>query len=87
MSTHKYFSFPPPAHFLTRMRKRGKIRLFVCLSACVGVRACVQLYVLAFVCVLVRMSSCMSVFVFVGVCSCVRVFSLMFVCIREFLRS
>ena len=32
-----------------------------------GVRACVYLYVCAFVCVLVRMSSCMSVFWLVGV--------------------
>ena len=53
-STHTYFSFPPPAHILTRMPKRGKIRLALetsvrqCVYICVCVRVCVPACV--FVC-------------------------------------
>ena len=61
--------------------------MFVCSSVGVGVRACVKLHALAFVCVLVHMSSCMSVFLWVcvrAVCSCVFLNVCLYVCVSSF---
>ena len=75
-STQTYFYLPPPAHFRTRMRINGKIRL----TRETRVRACVCLIVSAFVSVFVGISSCMSVFWWVCVRVCVCVPKYLFVC-------
>ena len=70
------------------MRVCAYVRV-VCSSVCVGFRACVQFYVLDFVRVLVRMSSCMSVCLFLWVCVIVFVCfpECLFVCVCFFFRD
>ena len=71
--TQTYFCLPPPAHFHTRMRIHGKIRL----ARETRMRACVCICVLARVCVCLRACLCVRPFVwaYVSVFNCMCVLS------------